>query len=408
MKLSYKAYDRSGKTVCGTIDCAGVNAVAETLRQKGLYLAEASECAAGGHSGRKKRASRKIMSGQKTKNIALLARQLRVLLSSGTQLVEALIAMEEQTKAGAWLDAVTTLRNKVEEGASLSEAMKEQPGYFDAVCCSLVEAGESSGHLPEMLERLTALKQKQLQVRNTIVGALIYPCVLATIGASVFCMMLLFVVPKFAGLFSTLDVPLPGSTKALVAVSGFFRAYWWAGILLLLGCVGSTTAYLRTANGERFIHTAMLKLPYIGNVVKSLVTARIVRLLGVLLEGHVQVLDALGLIKNAAGNLHYTALIEKAEEYVTQGEPINLAFADTNLISPSVHAGIRSGEQSGQLAPLLLNIADFLDDENDIIVKSLTSIFEPVILVLMGGLVALIAISMFMPLFDLTAMTQAG
>jgi len=149
-----------------------------------------------------------------------------------------------------------------------------------------------------------------------------------------------------------------------------------------------------------------LRVPYIGGVAKSLSSARIISLLGVLLEAKIPVLDALRLVRNAAGNVLYQELVMQAEEYVARGEPMSQAFADTPLFSPSIYESIRSGERSGEIDRLLLNVSNFLDEENDVIVRSLTSIIEPVILVAMGILVGLIAVCMFLPLFDLTAMTQ--
>ena len=179
------------------------------------------------------------------------------------------------------------------------------------------------------------------------------------------------------------------------------------GIALAAALV-ATVVSLRTPKGRRLRDTVTLKLPCIGNIAKSLITARIIYLLGVLIEGHVQVLEALRLVRRAAGNAHYAELVAKAQKHVAEGELLSLSFSDTYLISPCVHAAIQSSEQSGQLDRLLLSIAGFLDDENETILRSLTSIIEPVILVVMGILVGLIAISMFLPLFDLTAMTQGG
>jgi type IV pilus assembly protein PilC len=179
-------------------------------------------------------------------------------------------------------------------------------------------------------------------------------------------------------------------------------------ILFVAGTIAAVLIYLRSPQGHRFRDTAILRLPCVGNIAKSLATSRIVRLLGVLMGSHVPVLKALELIRDAAGNVHYAELICKAEEHVAKGELISLAFSDANLISPSVYEAIRSGEQSGQLDCLTRNIADFLDDENEVTIRSLTSIIEPLILIVMGILVAVIAISMFMPLFDLASLTQGG
>jgi type IV pilus assembly protein PilC len=405
MRLAYTAYDSSGEAITGTVESADAATATETLRHKGLYVAQIAESAgAAGKSERK--LARKPRGGQRIKKPAVFTRQLCVLISSGTRLMEALGALERQAKPGPWRDTICDLRADVEQGTSLSAAMEAHPDYFDPVYCSLVAAGESSGRLTEMLDHLAALKQKQLRVRNSIVGALIYPSMLMVLATGIFTLLLAFVVPRFETLFDTLDVPLPASTQALVTASEVFRSYWWAALLVLIGSVIAMVAYLRTPNGKRFRDMTILR--YIGNIAQSVATARIVCLLGVLLEGHVPILKALRLIRHAAGNVCYADLVTTAEEQVAKGEPLSLAFSDTKLISPSVYEAIRSGEQSGQIDRLLMNVADFLDDENEVIIRSLTTIIEPVILIVMGILVGLIAVSMFMPLFDLTAMTQGG
>ena len=409
MKLAYKAYDSLGKAVDGTIESSDVVAAAEALRRQGLFVAEVAAAADSAKGQRKKsRPALRTGRGQKIKLVAVFTRQLYVLLSSGTQLVEAIGALERQAKAGPWQEAVAGLRHRIEEGASLSESLKHYPGYFDAVYRSCIAAGESSGFLVEMLDRLATLKQRQLRTRNAVVGAMVYPLLLSTVALTIFPMLLIFVVPRFASLFESLDVPLPSSTEFLVDVSGALRRYWWVGLLVPVVLIASAVAFLRTERGKRLGDTVVLRLPCVGNIVKSLVTARIVRLLAVLMEGHVPVLESLQYVRQAAGNVHYQALISRAEEYVVKGEPISLAFTNENLISPSVHEAIRSGERSGHLDSLLLNMADFLDEENEVIVRSLASIVEPCILIVMGVLVGFIAVSMFMPLFDLTAMTQGG
>lgn len=407
MKLAYTAYDNRGEAVAGTIDSADVMAATEALRSKGLYVAQIAESVTTPEKVSKKRRL-SVKGGKKTKNLTVFTRQLCVLVRSGSQLTEALGALERQAKQGPWRSAIADLNARVEEGAALSEAMEANSEYFDPVYCSLIAAGESSGHLVEMLDRLAALKQKQLRIRNSIVGALIYPIILVFLSICIFSLLMVFVVPRFSTLFETLGVPLPASTQTLVSISEVLRSYWWAIGISLIAILVGTIVFLRTPNGKRLCDTIMLRLPCIGNIAKSLITARVVYLLGVLMEGHVQVLEALRLVRRGAGNAHYAELVAKAEKYVAEGELLSLSFSDTHLISPCVHAAIQSGEQSGQLDRLLLDIAGFLDDENETILRSLTSIIEPMILVIMGVLVGLIAISMFLPLFDLTSMTQGG
>ena len=407
MKLAYTAYDNQGQAVAGTIDGADVMAATEALRSKGLYVAQIAESA---NTVEKVTTKRRLSlrGGKKTRNLTVFTRHLSVLVGSGSQLAEALAALERQAKQGPWRSAIADVKARVEEGAALSEAMEANSEYFDPVYRSLIAAGESSGHLVEMLDRLAALKQKQLRIRNSVVGALIYPVILVFLSIAIFSLLMIFVVPRFSTLFETLGVPLPASTQTLVSISEAMRNYWWAIAIAPAAALVAAIAFLRTPNGKRLCDTIMLKLPCIGNITKGLITARVIYLLGVLMEGHVQVLEALRLVKRAAGNAHYAELVAKAQQNVTEGELLSLSFSDTHLINPCVHAAIQSGEQSGQLDRLLLSIAGFLDDENETVLRSLTSIVEPVILVIMGILVGLIAISMFLPLFDLTSMTQGG
>lgn len=406
MKLAYTAYDGLGKAVTGVVDASSETTGMDMLRRKGLYVAEI--VAAAGVARSTQARKRRLSAGRRIKNVAWFSRQLHVLICSGTPLADALHALERQTRPGPWRQVIGGLRAKVEEGASLSDAMESSGDCFDPVYRSLVAAGETSGRLMEMLDRLASLKQKQLRIRNAVVGALIYPCLLTTVGTAIFAMLLIFVIPRFSGLFHTLDVPLPASTEILLNVSRLFRGYWWLILLLGAGSIAALTAYLRTSAGRALRDTAVLRVPYIGRVVRSFSTARIVSLLGVLMQARIPVLEALRLVRLSAGNLRYEQIVAKAEDCVSRGEPMSAAFTDPSLISPSVHEAIRSGEASGELDRLLLNIASFLDEENEVIVRSLTSVIEPVILILMGLLVGIVSICMFLPLFDLTAMTQGG
>jgi type II secretory pathway component PulF len=219
---------------------------------------------------------------------------------------------------------------------------------------------------------------------------MVYPALLLVVAATVLTMLLLVVVPRFADLFVTLDVPLPGTTELLIHLSDALRNYWWALLAGIAMAVAAVKLYLSTEAGMRLRDRMLVSLPQVGRITRSFHTARITRLLGTLLEGHVPVLDALGLVRGSATNRCYADLLIGAEEAVSRGEPISSAFANSELISPSVCEAIRSGEQSGQVGPLLLNVAG------------------PVILVLLGLLVGFVAVSMFTPLFDLTTMTQGG
>lgn len=342
------------------------------------------------------------------RNLLFVARQMQVLLASGTPVVAVLEGIERQTTDPLWHEALTGVRRCVEEGMNLSAAMAQYPHLFDRVFRSLIEAGETAGQLPEMLDRLVRLTQKDIQMRSGILGALLYPAILLSVVLVVLCVTLMVVVPRFTMLFTTLNVPIPPTTQATMFASNILRGYWWAVLGLIVAAGVGLFAWLRTDHGQQSLHTFALRMPVIGKLTQSFVTARIVRLLGVLMNSHLPLLQVLELVRGSAGNRHYAALIERAEAAVGQGEPVSSAFNNPDLIAPSVYEAFRSGEASGRIAPSLITVADFLEEENDVIVSSLTKILEPLILIVLGGMVGLLAVSMFLPLFDLTAMAGGG
>jgi type II secretory pathway component PulF len=407
MKFQYKGFDVSGQAVTAAIDAANTADASEMLRRQGTFVTEIRE-AAGAGAGMFGSAKRTPRAGARLKHLAMFTRQLQVLVSTGTPLAQSLAALERQSVNLAWREVVADLRARVEAGSSLSGAMAEHPGYFDSISRSLIAAGESAGNLPVMLDRVAMLSRKQLQVRRSIIGAAVYPSLLITVAIGVLVVLLTFVLPRFEDLFKSLDTPLPPTTRALMALSRLLVKYWWLAILVVLGGAAGGWAWFRSVAGKRWTDSVLLLLPQFGGIVKSFATARISRLLGILLQGRVPLLDALELTRGACSNWHYGKLMEGAVEAVTRGESLALALSDERLIPPSVHEAILSGERSGQLAPLLTTLADFMDETNDVTVRSLTSILEPLILIVLGLLVGFVAVSLFTPLFDLTAATGGG
>ena len=412
MKLVYEAWDKAGRRVDDAVEAPDVAQATERLRRQGLYVTrieEAKPASAGAGAGTALATARTRMGrGKRLTQLAAFSRQLHVLVSTGTPLVQALTALERQVRDGEWKEIVADVRKRVEEGASLSDAMSLHPNHFDSVARSLIAAGESSGNFDAMLDRLALLTRKQLYVRRLVIGAMVYPSLLLVVSVGVLVVMLTFVLPRFVELFDSLDMPLPPSTQFLMGVSTVLTGYWWA-------VLGSSTAliiglrfWLLTPVGRRAWDGFVLALPQIGRMARSFATARVTRLLGVLIQGKVPLLDALHLTRDATRNIFYAELIVKAEEAVTKGEPVSAAFADERLITPAVYEAMRNGEKSGQIGQLLLHVSDFLDEENEIIIKSLTSILEPLIMIVLGALVGFVAVSMFTPLFDLTSMAQGG
>jgi len=401
VKLAYRGFDKSGKAVSGTVDAADKHEAGELLLKRGVYVSELGESKAGAVPQRLKTG---FGSGKRQDQLAVFLRQLAVLVATGTTLVDAISSLERQQKEGSpWKVVLTAIRERVEEGVQLSDAMAQHPGYFDGVCRSLVAAGESGGRLDVMLQRLSGFVRQRVKVRKAVTGAMVYPCLLIVVALVVTSAMIGFVLPRFEGLFSTLGAELPPTTAFLMIISRTVRTYWYA---FLGGAIFGPAIlwwWLGTEPGHRFRELFALRAPQLGKLTKGFATARIARVLGVLLEGKVPMLDALRLTGQSVGHSSYARLIAKAEEAVTRGENVSATLSDASLIDPSACEAIRSGERAGQLSTVLLSVADHLDEDNEVLLKTITGLLEPLILIGLGLVVGAMAISMFLPLFDLTS-----
>lgn len=405
MKLVYTAFDKAGKQVSDALEAASLAEAGEILRRQGLFVTELREAAAAAQG-----ATARVMGGGRgsLRDVSSFMRQLSVLISTGTPMVEALGSLEKQLKPGQFRGVIADVRERVEEGAQFSDALAAHPRLFDPVCRSLVAAGESGGQLDAMLRRLASLLRQQLKVRSTVLGAMVYPCVLIVVSIIVLVAMVGFVMPRFESLFTTLGAELPASTRLMMDVGGFVRGNWYFLLGGLVAAAVGTKLWLSSRAGRLWLDGVMVWLPQIGKVVRALATARITRVLGVLIEGKVPLMEALHLARESTGNSRYAALVDRAVDAVTRGEPVSTAFFGTPLVAESVAEAIRSGERTGQLGPVLSNLSDFMDEDNELIVKSIASIIEPIILMVLGVLVGFVALSMFLPLFDLTSMAGGG
>ncbi len=398
-RFAYTAYNADGKAVLGHTEAETRQEAEDHLRARGLFVDEVREADAATSSARAAGSGR----AGGLKQVAVFARQLAVLVTSGTTVVDALSALEKQLTDGPWKKTVADIRKRVEEGEPLSEAMAAYPRSFDHVTRSLIAAGESSGKLALMLDRVAALARKRYHTRSAVIGALVYPALLITVSIGVLAMMIVFVLPRFTGMFESLDATLPPSTEALIAVSEWVRGHWPWLIGGLAACATGAVLWARTPAGKDASDRMVIRLPFFGSIARSFATAATARLLGVLLESRVPLLEALTLTRDASNNNEYRRLLECASDAVERGENVSAVFERSGLISPAVVEAIRNGERTGNVGQILTHIANFIDEDNEVLVKSLTSILEPIILLVLGVVVAFVAISMFLPLFDLTA-----
>ncbi len=406
MRLTYEAIDETGKDVADEIEAISAADASETLAGLGLTVTTITEA----RPARVRTNASHTVRGQprRLKNLSLLARQLAVLIRTGTPLADALGAIARQLPEGPWRNVVSDVHAQVEGGSTLSEAMRRYPACFNDICTSLVAAGESSGKLEALLDRLALLTRQQLKVQRTLMSAMIYPLLLLVVGIVVVAVMIVFVLPRFSDLFETLDAPLPPSTQFLMMTAEFLRGRWWMILIALAAMVVATKFTFSRPAGRRGLDCALVRLPGCGHVVRSLLTARFARVLGVLLDSRVPLLEALDLVRVSTGNILYTDLIGQAHEAVVRGESLSAVLATSPLISPYVAEAIRHGEQSGQISPVLLEMAEFMDEENESLVTTMARLAEPIMLMVLGVIVAFIAISIFLPLFDLTSLAGGG
>ncbi|MBL8876497.1 MAG: type II secretion system F family protein [Phycisphaerae bacterium] len=408
MSFSYSGFDISGKAVSGAID-AGAHAEAiEALRRRGIFAVQVQEEAGRASGGaRTARASR---SGGKVtlRELSQFFRQLSILVATKTPLVQALDAIEKQSPEGSLRSILADIRRRVEQGEAFSTALAAHPRAFDPICRSMVAAGESAGLLDQMLKSLAALARQQMNVRRSVVGALTYPAILITVSIGVVIVLLVSVLPQFQELFDSLQTPLPPTTEFLIFISEILRGYWYAIAPGAVVLIIATVLWLKSDSGWALLDTALLRTPRFGPVRRSFAQAGLTRLLGTLLESRVNLLDALKLTRESLTSAAYVNLLLRCEASVEKGQPLAESIGDPDLISPSVKEAIASGERSGQIGPVLLQIADFLDEDNEQFLKMLSALIEPIVLTIMGILVGGVAISMFLPMFDLAANAGGG
>jgi len=406
MNFDYTAFDGAGESVTGVIEAASPDEGVEKLSRKGLFVVDIEEA---NGAGKPKKAAKKARgSNQSPKQIALFARELSVLITTGTPIAEAVASLENQSTNEDWKSVVASVRRALEEGESLSAALERRSDVFDVVFVSLVAAGESSGQLDVMLKRLAILTRRAAQIRSNVIGAMAYPVLLTVICLIVLGLMLGVVLPRFSGLFETLDTPLPATTKALVVLSNIMLGYWYIIAPAFGVAVTAAVFWAKSEGGKRAVTDILLSLPKVGQIVRSFGTAQTSRLLGTLLSAKVPMIEAIGLTRRATKNHRFSELLDQAEESVVKGEPVSAVLVENSVFLPSAAHAIRNGEQTGRLSEVLSHIADYLDEENQSTVKALSSLLEPLIMLVLGGLVAFVAVSMFLPLFDLTASAGGG
>ena len=387
---AWEGKDKGGKTVRGELRAGGEAIVNVTLRRQGVMVTKIKK--------KTYRSGKKITG----KDIALFTRQLATMMKAGVPLLQSFDIVGKGHSNPSMSKLIMDLRSDIETGTSLNNAFRKYPLYFDPLFCNLVGAGEQAGILEELLTRLAIYKEKTIAIKAKIKSALMYPVSILAIAFVVTAVIMIFVVPAFKSVFASFGANLPAPTLVVMAISEFFVAWWW----LIFGSIFSALyfffqAWQRSLKVQRFMDITLLKAPIFGAVIRKAAIARWTRTLATMFAAGVPLVEALDSVGGAAGNAVYLDATRKIQNEVSTGTSLTSAMQNANVFPNMVTQMVAIGEESGSLDAMLGKVADFFEEEVDEAVAALSSLMEPLIMVILGVLIGGLVIAMYLPIFKL-------
>jgi type IV pilus assembly protein PilC len=401
-EFAYDAINAQGLLTSGVISAPDVGSAREQLQARGLLPSTLAEKAAAGED-----SFGSMFKKVKPKSLQVFARQLATMIEAGVSVVAALVTLEEQTDDKYLKEVVAEVRADVESGMIFSRALGRHPKVFSRLFVAMVAAGESSGTLDTVLDRVATQIEKETKLKRRVKGAMIYPAVVLSFATLVLIFMLMFIVPVFQKVFDELNGQLPTPTRIIIAMSQALRGYWFI-IFPMIGLIIYTLRRLkRTPEGVRAWDRFKLRVPMkIGDVVQKVALARISRTLATLVAAGVDIITALDIAAGTAGNWVLETALARTSQRVHDGVPISVPLAEDEIFPPMVSQMVKIGEETGELDKMLSKIADFYEDEVDSSIASLTSIIEPLLMICVGAMVGTIVISMYLPMFKLLTLIK--
>jgi type IV pilus assembly protein PilC len=387
---SWSGKDKSGKVVRGEVRAGGENVVLAQLRRQGLQQISVKKVSS--------RGGKKITD----KDITMFTRQLAVMMKAGVPLLQAFDIVGRGHANPSVGKLLLDIKTEVETGSSLSQAFRKYPAYFDTLFCNLVGAGEQAGILDTLLDRLATYKEKILAIKGKIKSALFYPIAVLVVATVVVAVIMIFVIPVFRDLFKGFGANLPGPTLVVMAISDFMVHNWF----VLFGSIGGAIygflfAMKRSVAMQRARDRLMLRLPVFGEVIRKAAIARWCRTLSTMFAAGVPLVESLDSVAGAAGNYVYYAATKQIQNEVSTGTNLTAAMTNSGVFPNMVLQMVAIGEESGSLDAMLSKVADFFEQEVDEAVDSLSSLMEPMIMVVLGGLIGSIVVAMYLPIFKL-------
>jgi type IV pilus assembly protein PilC len=388
--FSWEGKDKAGKIIRGELRAVSEAAVNATLRRQGIMV-------------QKVKAVRRKGGGKVTsKDIALFTRQLATMMKAGVPLLQSFEIVSKGASNPAVAKLLTDIKTDVETGSALAAAFRKFPLYFDALFCNLVQAGEQAGILETLLDRLATYKEKILAIQSKIKSALFYPIAIIAVAFIITAVIMIFVIPAFKEVFTNFGADLPAPTLIVMAISDWFVANWYIIFPLIGGGIyGFLEAWKRSIAVQVFMDRVMLKMPVFGDLVRKSAVARWTRTLSTMFAAGVPLVEALDSVGGAAGNYVYAQATKQIKQEVATGTSLTVAMQNTAVFNNMVIQMVSIGEETGALDSMLSKVADFFEAEVDDAVEALSSLMEPMIMVVLGTLIGGMVIAMYLPIFKM-------
>jgi len=387
---SWEGRDRGGKLIKGDMKASGEAVVQSTLRRQGINVLKIKRQRSG-------------LGGKITeKDITLFTRQLATMMKSGVPLLQSFDIVGKGHSNPAVGKLLLDVKTEVETGSSLNQAFRKYPLYFDQLFCNLVAAGEAAGILDSLLDRLATYKEKILAIKSKIKSALFYPTAVIVVAFIITAVIMIFVIPAFKELFKNFGADLPAPTLFMMAVSDFFVSYWY----LIFGGIGGGIWFFlytwkRSIKMQAFMDRVFLRMPIFGDIIRKATMARWTRTLSTMFAAGVPLVEALESVGGASGNYVYVQATRKIQAEVTTGTSLTVAMQNSDVFPNMVIQMVAIGEESGALDAMLSKVADFYEQEVDDAVDALSSLMEPMIMVVLGTLIGSMVIAMYLPIFKM-------
>ncbi|MEK9143285.1 MAG: type II secretion system F family protein [Patescibacteria group bacterium] len=397
--FSYHARDTDGNDASGLVEAPSSEAAVRLLRTRHLFVISIKE------TGEKHSVSTLLAKFHKIGfgDVVNFTRQLATMIVAGLSLPEALTILQNQATNPAFTRIIVEVEHQIVGGGNLGDSLEKYPDVFSPIYIALVRAGESSGTLDKVLERLAETLESQAEFRSKVKGAMIYPVIIVIGMFAVVMVMMTVVVPKLTDLYRDFGIELPGPTKILIATSDFFVHFWWLIIALVVASVIAFGKWRKTPIGELMVDSFILRLPLFGDLTKKVLLVEFTRTLAMLISSGIHILQGLQTLRNSLGNVRFRNAIDEISKKVEKGFPLGDTFAQHEEFPPIVSQMMKVGEETGKLDDTLVKLSRYFESESEHLVQGLTTAIEPIIMVVLGVGVGFIVISVITPIYNLTS-----